>query len=149
KYNPQNEKLVKASMEAVQTALLQSKNGSLPIWVKPKEPQELSSGQRSSDTMTSQPFSPYSTESRKNATVVKVDQTIPVPELVSALESKMHLHHYPADELLSAENQPIRLGDNENGLVVTGYRMNTQDRKAEHKLQGFVRAAAQSGRSIT
>ena len=62
-YNPQNEKLVKASMEAVQTALLQSKNGSLPIWVKPKEPQELSSGQRSSDTTTSQPFSPYLTES--------------------------------------------------------------------------------------
>src|SRR5438270_406956 len=37
--------------------------GSLPIWVKGKESQELSLGQRSSDTMISQPFSPYWTES--------------------------------------------------------------------------------------
>ena len=36
----------------------------LPIWVKPKASQELSLGQRSSDTMTSQPFSPYRTESQ-------------------------------------------------------------------------------------
>lgn len=39
-------------------------SGSLPIGVKPKELQELSLGQRSSDTIASQSFSPYSAESQ-------------------------------------------------------------------------------------
>ncbi len=51
--------------------------GSLPIWVKPKEPQELSSGQRSSDTTTSQPFSPYSTESHYHTIYSPTSPPIP------------------------------------------------------------------------